>query len=132
MDFPNQPQPPQAQAMRPPVQARVVAQILPLPPLQGVPPVNVLEIEESGDKKKGKKKMKTKDAMPIKRTRHGDTSMKDAEPSQGNDSKAGTSKKKKKGSRRKINIDDFPLGRNATTYNLLANVSHQGLSITWP
>ncbi len=133
MGFQNQAQPPQDQAARPPAPA--MAQIPPLPPVLGPPPVNVLEIEENEEKeekRKNKKKVKTRDTMPIKRTRQRDASMKDADPSQGNDSEAGTSKKKKKGSRRKINVDDFPLGRNASAYDLVADVSQQGPTITWP
>ena len=80
------------------------------------------------EKKKGK--METVDTMPIKRTR-ADEKMKEADNSQSQEEKAGPSKKKK-GPRRRINIDDFQMGRYAEAYDLTADVSKQGPSITWP
>ena len=51
-------------------------------------------------------------------------------PSQ-NPKEASTSKRKKS-SRRRISIDDFPLGRGSSAYNLVADVRAQGPNITWP
>ena len=47
---------------------------------------------------------------------------------------ATTSKKRKKRSstRRKITIQDFPLGSKEKPYNLVEDVSIQGPKLTWP
>ena len=98
----------------------------PLPISHRATLINILEVME----KKKEKKIKTKNTMPIKRTQQLDTNIKDADLTQDNNSKAKTSKKKKKGSRRKINANDFPLERSATTYDLIMGVSWKGPSIT--
>ena len=97
--------------------------------------MNVLELEnpiKRTKEEKRKEKKETKDSMHIKRTRHGgDEGMKEAEGSRGQEEEAGPSKKKK-GPRRRINIDDFLLGRGSSPYDLAADVRAQGPNITWP
>lgn len=40
--------------------------------------------------------------------------------------------KKKRGSHKQINIDEFLLGRDAKDYDLIENVGAQSPSMTWP
>ena len=91
--------------------------------------ISVLELsknkEEKEVKKKKKGKMETVDARSIKRTQHGgDERMKEVDASQSQVEKASPSKKKK-GPRRRINIDDFQMGRCAEAYDLTANINKQ-------
>ena len=82
--------------------------------------------EEKEVNEKGKGKMETVDAMQFKRTRFGgDERMKEASTSQSQEVQERT-RKKKKGPRQKINIDDFQMGRHVEPYVLSADVSKQG------
>ena len=41
-------------------------------------------------------------------------------------------KRKKSSVKRRIELEDFPLGRDQRAYNLLADVKSKGPSMTWP
>ncbi|KAH7280978.1 hypothetical protein KP509_36G023700 [Ceratopteris richardii] len=91
--------------------------------------VNVLELTEEQE---------TMDTMPIKRTR-----VQDRDRSQDEDSSMGTQMKKsrvvegeaskrKRRPRRKITMEDFPLGKGIEPYDLIEDISTQKPNITWP
>ncbi|KAH7428075.1 hypothetical protein KP509_10G074400 [Ceratopteris richardii] len=106
------------------------ANIPPIPMAQGDQrQVNVLELTEEQE---------TMDMMPIKRTR-----VQDRERSQDEDSSMGTQTKKgrvgegeaskrKRRPRRKIMMEDFPLGKGIEPYDLIEDISTQKPNITWP
>ncbi|KAH7433903.1 hypothetical protein KP509_07G091700, partial [Ceratopteris richardii] len=106
------------------------ANIPPVPMAQGDQrQVNVLELTEEQE---------TLDTMPIKRTR-----VKDRDRSQDEDSSMGTQTKKgrvaegeaskrKRRPRRKIMMEDFPLGKGIELYDLIEDISTQKPNITWP
>ncbi|KAH7432177.1 hypothetical protein KP509_07G011900 [Ceratopteris richardii] len=106
------------------------ANIPPLPMAQGDQrQVNVLELIEEQE---------TMDTMPIKRTR-----VQDKDRSQDEDSSMGTQTKKGKVAegetskrrrrpRRKITMEDFPLGKGIEPYDLIEDISTQKPNITWP
>ena len=120
--------------MRPLPPPQVHAQIPPLPQAQNDPTMNVLELENPTTRTEEEKRRKgeTKDAMPIKQTQQRVEKMKDVDPTLILSQEEVGMSKRKKISRRWINIDDFLLGRGSSAYSLAANVSAQGSSITWP
>ena len=129
------PPPPQVpvQILRPPVPPQPPAQIPPLPEVQN-PVVNILELEKVKSSNSGKDKAKEKlvevDTMPVKRTRQEEEKAKNAD--EGETSREGSKNKKKRGPRRRLNIDDFLLGRSTKPYDLVEDVKSQGPRITWP
>ncbi|KAH7387479.1 hypothetical protein KP509_16G024900 [Ceratopteris richardii] len=106
------------------------ANIPPIPMAQGdQKQVNVLELTEEQE---------TMDTMRIKRTR-----VQDRDRSQDEDSNMGTQTKKgravegeaskrKRRPRRKITMEDFPLGKGIKPYDLSEDISTQKPNITWP
>ncbi|KAH7331894.1 hypothetical protein KP509_20G056000, partial [Ceratopteris richardii] len=105
------------------------ANIPPVPMAQGDQrQVNVSELTE---------KQETMDTMPIKRTR-----VQDKDRSEDEDSSMGTQTKKRKVAegetsrrrrpRRKITMEDFPLGKGIEPYDPIEDISTQKSNITWP
>ncbi|KAH7425235.1 hypothetical protein KP509_11G045600 [Ceratopteris richardii] len=106
------------------------ANIPPVPMAQGDQrQVNVLELTEEQE---------TMDTMPIKRTR-----VQDKDRSQDEDSSMGTqikkgkvaegeTNKRRRRPRRKIKMEDFPLGKGIEPYDLIEDISTQKPNITWP
>ncbi|KAH7289122.1 hypothetical protein KP509_31G059100, partial [Ceratopteris richardii] len=106
------------------------ANIPPVPMAQGDQrQVNVLELTEEQE---------TMDTIPIKRTR-----VQDRDRSQDEDSSMSTQTKKgrvaegeaskrKRRPRRKITMEDFPLGKGIEPYDLIEDISTQKPNITWP
>ena len=120
--------------MRPPAPPPAQAQIPPLPQAPNDPTVNILELEnpiKRTEEEKRRRREETKDAMHIKRIRQGDEKMKEVDSTPSQSPKEASTSKRKKSSRRRINIDDFPLGRGSSAYNLVADVRAQGPNITW-
>ncbi|KAH7278064.1 hypothetical protein KP509_38G022200 [Ceratopteris richardii] len=78
------------------------------------------------------------DAMPIKRTRVQDRDRsEDEDSSMGTQSKKGRvaegeASKRKRRPRRKIMMEDFPLGKGIEPYDLIEDISTQKPNITWP
>ena len=76
--------------------------------------MNVLKLEnpiKRIEEEKRKRREETKDAMNIKWTRQGDEKMKEVNSTPSQSLEEASTSKRKKSSRRQINIDDFPLGR---------------------
>ena len=97
--------------------------------------MNVLELENPIKRikeEKRKRRKETKDAMHIKQTRQGAEKMKDVDLAPSHSQEEVGTNKRKKGSTRWINIDDFLLGRGSNVYDLVVDESAQGPSITWP
>ena len=97
--------------------------------------MNVLDLENPTrriDEEKRRRKQERKDARPIKWTRHGAEKMKDVDATSSHSQEEVGTSKRKKSSKRQINIDDFLPGRGSSAYNLAVDVSAQGPSITWP
>lgn len=70
--------------------------------------------------------------MPITRKRWRDEKMNNMDPSPSHSKMNMGTRKRRKGYKRRNNINNFVLGRGSNAYNLAANVSAQGTFITWP
>ena len=67
--------------------------------------------------------------MHVKWTRLGAKEMKDVDPTPSQSQEEANTSKRKKNSRRNINIKDFLLGRGSSACNLVADVRAQGSNI---
>ncbi|MCO5584094.1 hypothetical protein L7F22_038017 [Adiantum nelumboides] len=144
-------QAPPVQILRLPQQQQPPPPPAPIPPLPLVPEnmtISIINFDAKGKAKveeeevslpkgKGKGKGKEKkqeevDAMPIKRARKEEIADSEADTRRKTKESAKSNKKEKRKPRQKLTIKDFSLGESFQPYDLVDDVSMQGLNISWP